>query len=405
MMDEDTWASLPADLLVEIFRGLGASAALAGTRVCKPWRRVIIDNAARWLRPRPDCFAPRLLLGFIDIYRDRGRGRRHVRLQRLPSESPAPAGGGGGTKPHYAPRLPSVAVSSSVVQVADLAPYDVLVSSRDGLLLLLRGAGLCLCSLVTGDRKLIPTGAFNACTYVLLTGYDLAGASDAAAAGDMEVSILAVKEKRIEGGITYQTFSTRDGAWGDVTRSPRFQEGHVTRIYTGSEVICRGGAVHWLAMAADASVVKLKHTVALDVRTGRTWLTALPEGSWQWQMDCYGTLCDCPVSLATSRDGRLSVLRSYRDGIVEVWVLAGSGRWALRRKIEVPYCLGDIWFSFFGPRSGCLLGNLGSGRQIILDAERGSCCLIRCLVTQYEDECMYSYEMDWPIYLASLKHF
>ena len=47
----------------------------------------------------------------------------------------------------------------------------------------------------------------------------------------MRALILAVKEKNIEGGLTYPILclSTSDGAsWGAVTRSPKFGEGLVS---------------------------------------------------------------------------------------------------------------------------------------------------------------------------------
>ncbi|CAO2046283.1 unnamed protein product [Urochloa humidicola] len=383
---DDAWASLPPDLLLDIFLRLEADAALRCTGVCKPWRRAIIGNAAAsCIRPRVDCFVPGLLLGFFHNHQDKLTGRRDVMLQRLPGPSAA--------------RFPA-ASSLLLGDATDLAPHVELLSSRDGLVLLGgREGGLCLCSLMTGDRKFIPAGAFRACTYVLLTAYDLA-ASDASAAGDnMEALILAVKEKNVEGGMTYQTFSTSDGAWGDVTRSPGFHDGHVTRIYTGSEVICRGGMVHWLAVGADAGAVE--RAVGLDARTGRTWLTALPEGCGQ--LDCYGGLRDSPLRLAAAGDGRLSMVRSFGGGAVEVWVLAGGGGWSLRRRIKVRRCGGEVWFSAFCPRSGCLLGHVGS-RDVLVDAERGSACLIGGVGSNHGGR-TYPYEMDWSTYLAQMKHF
>ena len=57
-----------------------------------------------------------------------------------------------------------------------LEPYDELLSSREGLVLLSGRAAqdLCLCSLMTGDRKFLPANASKACTYVFLAGYDVA---------------------------------------------------------------------------------------------------------------------------------------------------------------------------------------------------------------------------------------
>jgi len=64
----------------------------------------------------------------------------------------------------------------AVCQKVCLEPYDELLSSREGLVLLGGRAAqdLCLCSLMTGDRKFLPANASKACTYVFLAGYDLA---------------------------------------------------------------------------------------------------------------------------------------------------------------------------------------------------------------------------------------
>jgi hypothetical protein len=270
-MDVDMSASLPPELLVEIFRRLEAAAALHCTGVCKLWRRTIIRNAASCLRPRPDCFVPGLLLGFLQNHRD--RGRRRVLLQPLPGPSESAPAMAAVSSTACSPAASSFAQGAATT---DLASYDELLSSRDGLVLGWTATqDLCLCSLMTGDRKFIPAGAFKACTYVLLTGYDLIASSDCSGGDeddDLRALILAVKEKDIGGGMTYQIFSTSNGgAWGavTVTRSHRFKKGPVTGIYPGSEVICRGNAVHWLARAADAGVVEC--VVAVDVRSGRTW--------------------------------------------------------------------------------------------------------------------------------------
>ncbi|OEL29678.1 hypothetical protein BAE44_0009303 [Dichanthelium oligosanthes] len=392
-MDVDIWASLPTDLLLEIFGRLETTAVLRSTGVCKPWRRTIIGNAASCLRPRPDCFVPELLLGFFHNYRDKGR---HVRLRCLawPLESAATA----------VTTIADTTVSSFIQADggADLASYDELLSSRDGLLLLSGRAAqdLCLCSLVTGDRKFLPAATFKADTYVLVTGYDLT-LSDGGGDHDLKALVLAVKEKDIKAGMTYQIFSTCDGAWGEVMRSPVFKKGLATRIYPGSEVICHGSEVHWLGMAADAGVVKC--TVAIDVRTCRTWLTALPQVCWP--LDCYSSLNVSPIRLATSRNGQLSVVTSIGTNQIEVWVLAGGDQWMLRTTINVESLLSrrQLWFSSFCPRSGCLLGHV-QGQDLLIDMERGSCRLAGCIDTNHGGR-IYPYEMDWSTYISKMKLF
>ena len=59
----------------------------------------------------------------------------------------------------------------------------------------------------------------------MLTGYDLAVADGGGGGGDLRAPILAVREKNIEGCLTYQILSTSDGAWGAVTRSPQVRGG------------------------------------------------------------------------------------------------------------------------------------------------------------------------------------
>ena len=144
--------SLAPDLFLEIFCRLEAAATHPpqhrSLQAVAARHHRQDGNATSCLRPRPCCFVPGLL-GFFQNYRDRGGGHVHLRMQRVPGLlEPAPAG---------------------------LAPYDKLLSSRDGLVLLGGRAALdlCLCSLMTGDRKFLPAGASKACTYVLLTGYDL----------------------------------------------------------------------------------------------------------------------------------------------------------------------------------------------------------------------------------------
>ncbi|CAN6244606.1 unnamed protein product [Urochloa humidicola] len=62
-MAADTWASLPCDLLIDIFRLLDTTAAVVrSAAACRLWRRAIISNASR-LGPRPT-----LLLGFFHTF-------------------------------------------------------------------------------------------------------------------------------------------------------------------------------------------------------------------------------------------------------------------------------------------------------------------------------------------------
>ncbi|OEL23909.1 hypothetical protein BAE44_0015072 [Dichanthelium oligosanthes] len=177
-----------------------------------------------------------------------------------------------------------------------MALYDELLSSRDGLLFLQGSTrdDLCLCIPMTGECTFLLDAAFQACTYVLLTGYDLPtsdGDSDGLAA-----RVLAVEGEDMVAGMTYQLFfSTSDaagaGAWGMVKRTPELNYYLKPRMDGSSEVIC-GGAVHWLALSTTKW--RFTNTVSIDVRTGRTWPTELPE-------QCQTTIFSYSARTSTAR--------------------------------------------------------------------------------------------------------
>lgn len=96
----------------------------------------------------------------------------------------------------------------------------------------------------------------------------------------------------------------------------------MVRMEPGTETVCGGGAtVHWLGELVTDDYCRHWCTVAVDVRTGRTWTTELLD---YWT----GTT---PV-LATSRDGELSMVtavsKSELGWQIQVWVLAD--KWILR---------------------------------------------------------------------------
>ncbi|CAN6363733.1 unnamed protein product [Urochloa humidicola] len=308
------------------------------------------------------------------------------------------------------------------------------VSSRDGLLLLkLKGRetsnGLCLYNSITGDRTFFPAAsAFVPDAYVLVTGYDLLPVS---AAGDeddddMGVRVVAVRQEYITRTVRlifrHQQISPTSGggaaAWGPDQRSPKFTVNNLhTFILPGNEVVC-GGAIHWLGGLRTYNQFNRRagevqsFALAIDVRTGRTWATKLPD-------QCrYGYYSDSLV-LATSGDGRLSVVNDCRASdvgdCIQVWVLVGGDEWALQRSVAVP-AMGirmPLWKNsiVFCPRSGCVLVEVEGG-DLVIEVVTGFCNRIRYLknmVPRVRDlgdgGYRYPFEMDWPTYLSRLKHF
>ncbi|CAL4991087.1 unnamed protein product [Urochloa decumbens] len=384
-MDKGTWTSPPLELLLELFRRLDVTDVVRCAGTCKPWRRAIIGNAVSCLRPRPDCFIPNFLLGFFfhkKLYGDAGVSLLRTSGPFVPAFAMPTAAGAGGE---------------------DLALYDMPLSCRDGLLLI-KGRevdDLWLYNTMTGDRKFIPAAAFKPDSYVLVTGYDLP------TSGDLGVRILAVKTEH------------KDGI--PVKHSPEFMKNLATSIFPGNEVVC-GGAVHWLGLwtldpcnwfsfPEDLTVDEIQgYTLAVDMRTGRTWVTKLPD-------QCRHGYSSCSLVLATSGDGRLSVVQEgrfhgYHGSCIQVWVLI-SEQWSLQRTVPVPAAnMGmDLWTNniVFCPRSGCVLVEVKGG-DLIIELDTGPSRLIRYLKPSIpwslsNSGYRYPYETDWSTYLSRMKSF
>ncbi|KAF8715069.1 hypothetical protein HU200_027616 [Digitaria exilis] len=305
-----------------------------------------------------------------------------------------------------------------------LALYNTPVSCRDGLLLLRKGSSdsevydpLCLYNAMTGDKTLLPAASFKPDSYVLVTGYDLSPSSGA--------RVVAVRSEYTAAdhtvAIRHQQLSLTSGAttvcdWGPVKRSPEFKSNLWTNVSPGNEVIC-DGAIHWLGfwsldfykwfgehLTADELQA---YTLAVDVLTGRTWATKLPD-------QCrFGYSLDT-LALATSADGRLSVVMDCRrfagvgDDYIQVWTLVGEDKWVLERTIAVE--AHDRWMQHwkseivFCPRSGCVLVVQVNGDDIVIELDTGSS---RRIPSGGRDGGRrYPHEVDWSTYyLSRMKHF
>ncbi|KAL6654653.1 hypothetical protein ACP70R_008118 [Stipagrostis hirtigluma subsp. patula] len=323
------WVSPPLDIHLEILRRLGAADVVRCAAACKPWRHAIIGNAASCLRPRPDRFLPDLLLGFFN---SDGRWLRRA---------PGPFASTISATTDTSCRATDATVSSFVQAVKFDAGGGTAVhlsnaplSSRDGLLLLRGSAAahgrLCLYNPMTGGCTLLAAAALEARTYVLVTGYDLSPPGGDGHDPASAVHIFAVTMEDTEAGMAfrYQVFTTSGagggtGAWGPVKRSPyKLRKGLKVEMSHGREVICQG-AIHWLCY----STAGRRHTctIAMDVHTGRSWTTELPKQWRHWNNYNETNL----LVLATSMDGRLSVVRPKRRKQIQVWVLVGADQWTL----------------------------------------------------------------------------
>ncbi|OEL13885.1 hypothetical protein BAE44_0025098 [Dichanthelium oligosanthes] len=113
--------------------------------------------------------------------------------------------------------------------------------------------------------------------------------------------------------------------------------------------------------------------------------------------------------LATSEDGRLSLIVQLRDHQIEVWVLVGDSEWMLRRAIDLHNLIpsfpeGNIWLliSGFCPRSGRLFGDIHQ-KDLLIDADRGSLRPTGRIGVGHVTK--YPYEMDWSAYISRMKCF
>ncbi|KAF8645025.1 hypothetical protein HU200_066230 [Digitaria exilis] len=369
------WASLPCDLLVDIFRHLDATAVLRCAATCRPWRRAIIANAS-CLQPHPDRFNPNLLIGFF--YRD-WWCRYQAWLQYVPG-----------------PFQGLLAMDDDVS--IDFSKHDEPLSSRDGFLLLRGGTNICLCNPLAGTCTFLSAAAFdkyddgrNKCAYVLVTGHDYdGGGGDSSSA----VRVLDRREARIR----------HQARWGPVKRSAKLDDGGLTVTKAdmwseppGDVVVCHGGgSVYYRIIRVftrHRSSARLR-VFAIDMYTERTWTMELPEK--------HAEITDHDrFVLATSEDGRLSLISQLRDHQIEVWVLVGHGEWTLRRMInvQIPGCLKEdsvcLGIKGFCPRSGCLFGyiNYYNKDLLLIDVNTGNLRLVQKFGVGYFDE--YDGFMKW----------
>ncbi|CAN6226731.1 unnamed protein product [Urochloa humidicola] len=400
-MEMTLWTSLPLELLLEIFRRLDITDIVRCAGTCKPWRRIIIGNSTSCLRTRPNRFIPNLLLGFFfhKTYSDA------VSLQRTPGP--------------FEPVFMMPTANSATGK--DIALYNKPLLCRDGLLLF-KGRdvdGLCLYNTMTRDHTFIPAAAFEPHSYVLITGYDDMSPSD-----NLGFRIPAVKVEDADDHNTFtfhhQQFScpTSSGTatWGPVKRSHEFVKDDYASMSLCNDVVICGGAVHWLGVWTliefsifGDNVLSVEETQAytLDINTGRTWATKLPDKYKN------GYLSYSRV-LATSGDGRLSVVMGCwfhgdEGSCIQLWVLAGEDQWSLEWTVVVPAInlRTHLWMNsiVFCPRSGCLLLEVEGG-DLIIEVDTGSSHRMQyCSSRHSHYGYRYPYEMDLCTYLSRMKVF
>jgi hypothetical protein len=267
-VQEPRVASLPIDLILEIFLRLEPAAVLCCAGVCKPWRRTIIGNAAILGANLDRFFGPSLLLGMFQY------DRTASCLWRMPGpfQSALPSNCSGGI----------VTRANSLMPAAASVALSTLLWSKDGFILLKARSvnSLCMCNPVTGYWTIVPAAAAKHNQYILLTGPS-SGDDDNPA-----VRILAVHRRREFSTIfdfeadketlAYQLFSTsgnRAGAWGPVVQcfGDELEAGRLCVWMDRRTTAVGRDCAYWLA----GPTLDVTCVFSLDVRTGRTWMNAL----------------------------------------------------------------------------------------------------------------------------------
>ncbi|KAL6654661.1 hypothetical protein ACP70R_008126 [Stipagrostis hirtigluma subsp. patula] len=247
------------------------------------------------------------------------------------------------------------------------------------------GGGSVIAKLIHDYRRNVPD---TATAYTLVGGYDLSSSDDTAA------WIIAMDLGRII-GVTYQIFSSTSGAgaWGPLKRSPEC-------IYHYQGVVCHG-TVYRLGERDNDGGGRHHCVFGIDVRTGRISTTELPKKLRRLDYLNIGIRS----IMATTRDGRLSVVSLLPCHDMEVWVLTGGDRWTLQRAIDVQnlpeYCPANRRPDVFCPRSGCVVSRV-HGQNLLIDVESGSA---RPMSVGTNHGYCVPYEMDLSTFISRMKHF
>ncbi|KAL6654659.1 hypothetical protein ACP70R_008124 [Stipagrostis hirtigluma subsp. patula] len=183
-------------------------------------------------------------------------------------------------------------VLAATTDGVNLALYNNVLSSSDGLLLLGGSTvdDLCLCNTMIGGYTFLPVAALPVKSYILLTCYYLPLPHGTISWIIAVEAGWSIKDTRL----TYQLFSYASGvvgSWGAVK--------HATEcIYPGKWVVCHG-TIYWFGNLEVGVHCEDKCAFNLDVRTGRIRMTKLPE---QCQRQTNYSMLTLNM-LATSRDG------------------------------------------------------------------------------------------------------
>ncbi|KAG2659336.1 hypothetical protein PVAP13_1KG346700 [Panicum virgatum] len=356
---------LPLDLLLEIFARSGPATVARCGATCKFLRRHVADRG--FLRRLRAASSDRFLLGLLYHRRYHSWKGEEKSTHARPLFAAPKSSGGGSTAP------PSAVIVRLSAELA--GPYDP-VASRGGLLLLKLGryfdTSLCVCDPVGGRSFVLPPRRISDDLHVVMPG----DAEDGGGGVPFEVLIA-------DSGLRTQTYSSRSGAWGPVTRTAERVPRHYDYELVQPSPVVLGGVAHWLYHQGGAHLFSV---LALDVGTGQAAWIEVPR-------DCHRRRRVTVVELrrelllaSSSAGGELALLVWERPLAVCMWTVsppsaaAGAGRsWARRVVIGWAAILGSVrpassplacqWIEFlwFAEGSGTVVFNMHPAGTVLLN--------------------------------------
>ncbi|KAF0910157.1 hypothetical protein E2562_001371 [Oryza meyeriana var. granulata] len=409
--------SLPSDVLLHVLLRLDPRSIVRCAAVSKHWRRAVIDNAPQ-VRRHPSRQADRrLLLGFH--YREIYPGM----LRFCARSTWSPSAGH-----HWSDDLP---VPSFVPAGSDDKPEEryAQLACSDGLVLVCRGIleEISVYNPMTGFHasmprldQLVPT------RYILHTVH---GVEPSPTPNSFQVLAM---EGEPDGVLALQNYCSMTGLWSPIIR-PIADELRMPHMFMHriTPVVCQG-AIHFLCIKESENssgifkiIIEITHTVAVDIGTGRAWMTRLPKECTMINLD----ICTKKMLiLATEEDGRLALLRREDASMkVSIWVYTGcdSGgsddsevSWVLLRSFDVRKLIEDaglahfrleckdwveleVRLEWFCPRSRCLIIWVPYLGLFVLDLE--SMQIQRAAGDNQTH--VWPYEIDLTLLFSSLKQF
>lgn len=209
--------------------------------------------------------------------------------------------------PLFATATPPVSVVANVTAELD-GPYDP-VASRGGLIVLRReeyASRLCVCDPVVGRRYVLTPDGITDILHVIMP-------KDGDDGNDLAIKLLVA-----DNGLRTQTYSSKVGAWGEITRTPACIPASYQQVRPYQVLL--DGVAHWLYRERTTPTYTV---LALDVGTGQAAWIVVPQECHRRRIT---STADKPgeLLLVSTSDGKLGLLVWERPIAVTMWAAAAD---------------------------------------------------------------------------------